>query len=149
MLVRTLKVSVHADHETLWNLLLDRLQHPELYITGMTQPQILETDGHVTVREMKLHGDLVRERVTVRPYDNEIRHELLEHPRFTGAIVTRIVPTARQSPVAPLDLEFDLELVQKSWQVPSLVYGEAEVLADIQEEMNRIKARAEALEARA
>lgn len=146
MLVRTLQVLVHAEHDTLWNLLLDKLLHPERYTPGLTETRILEKTDDVMVREMKLHGSLVKERITVKPYDSEIDHELLEHPQFTGKIVMRIVRSARQSPVAPLYLEYDLELQRKSFKVEGIVRGEDEIIADLETELNRLKSRAEEME---
>ena len=93
MLVRTLQVLVHAEHDTLWNLLLDRLLHPERYTPGISETRIVEKNDDVMLRESKLHGSLVRERITVKPYDSEIDHELLEHPQFTGKIVLTATAT--------------------------------------------------------
>jgi hypothetical protein len=149
MLVKTLTILVHAEHDTLWNLLLDRLKDPQRFIPGVTETRVIERKDNVTVRELKLHGDLVRERVTIRPHESEIRHELLEHPQFTGSIVTKVVRTARQSPVAPQHLEYDLELTPKSLLVKGVVHGEAEILADLEGEMQRLKSRAEEVESRA
>jgi len=148
MLVKTLQVLVHAEHDTLWNLLLDRLQNPERFTPGVTEVRVLEKGDYVTVRELRLHGDLVRERVTVRPAESEIWHELLEHPQFTGSIVTRVVRTARQSPVAPQHLEYSLELTPKSLNVNGVLHGEAEIIADLEAEMGRLKSRAEEMETR-
>jgi ribosome-associated toxin RatA of RatAB toxin-antitoxin module len=149
MLVKTLTVLVHAEHDTLWNLLLDRLKDPQRFIPGVTETRIIEKKDNVTVRELRLHGDLVRERVTINAHESEIRHELLEHPQFTGFIVTKVVRTARQSPVAPQNLEYDLELTPKSLLVKGVVHGEAEILADLEAEMQRLKSRAEEMETRA
>lgn len=149
MLIRTLQVLVHAEHDTLWNLLLDRLHNPGNYLPGVSEARILETSGNVSVREMKLHGDQVKERISVKPYDSEVRHDLLEHPQFTGFIVTKIVRTARQSPVAPQYLEYDLELQRKSFLTSGIVKGEEEIIADIETEMHRLKSRAEEMESRA
>ncbi|HBG06944.1 MAG: hypothetical protein A2075_19665 [Geobacteraceae bacterium GWC2_58_44] len=146
MLVRTLQVLVHAEHDTLWNLLLDRVQHPERYIPGVAETRILEKSDDVVVREMKLHDDVIKERITIKPYDSELHHELLEHPRFTGVIVMRIVRTARQSPVAPQYLEYDLELQRKSFKVEGIVGGEEEIIADFEEELRKLKVRAEEME---
>ena len=148
MLVKTLTVLVHAEHDTLWNLLLDRLQNPERFIPGITETRVLETKDNVTVREMKLHGDLVKERVTVHPHESEIRHDLLEHPLFTGSIVTKVVRTARQSPVAPQHLEYDVDLTPKGRLIKGVVFGEAEIVADLEAEMHRLKSRAEEMETR-
>jgi len=148
MLVKTLTVLVHAEHDTLWNLLLDRLKDPQRFIPGVTEARVIDQKENVTVRELRLHGDLVRERVTIRSHDSEIRHELLEHPQFTGSIVTKVVRTARQSPIAPQHLEYDLELTPKSLLVKGVVHGEAEILADLEAEMQRLKSRAEEMETR-
>jgi len=148
MLVKTLTVLVHAEHDTLWNLLLERLKDPARFIPGVTETRVIEKHDNVTIRELRLHGDLVRERVTIRPHDSEIRHELLEHPQFTGSIVTKVVRTARQSPVAPQHLEYDLELTPKSLLVKGVVHGETEILADLEAEMHRLKSRAEEMETR-
>lgn len=146
MLVRNLRVLVHAEYDTIWNLLLDRLQHPERYTPGVSETRILEKSDDVMLREMKLHGSLVKERITVKPHDSEIDHELLEHPQFTGKIVMRIARSARQSPVAPQYLEYDLELQRKSFKVEGIVKGEEEIISDLQSELNRLKSRAEEME---
>lgn len=143
MLIRTLQVLVHCEHTTLWNMLIDRLQHPERYSLGVSDVRITEESQDVFISEMTLHGERVKERVLVRPYDGELRHELLEHPQFTGFIVRKIVKSARQSPVAPLYLEYDLELLRKSLKVQGVVRGEGEVITDLETEMQKVKAKAE------
>ena len=146
MLVRSLQVSVHCEHETLWRLLLDRLQHPGRYLPGVTEVSIREQTDEGLTREMKLHGETVREKIGINGHRYEIRHELQVHPQFSGVIVTRIVRTSRQNPVAPQILEYSLELQRKSFHVEGIVKGEEEILADLQMEMNRLKARAEELD---
>ncbi|HEY5512190.1 MAG TPA: AtaL-like protein [Geomonas sp.] len=148
MLVKTLQVLVHAEHDTLWNMLLDRLQNPERYLPGVKEARVLEKTDNVMVREMRQHGELVKERITIRPFESEIRHELLEHPQFTGTIVTKVVRTARQSPVAPQHLEYHLELQRKSFLTEGLLRGEEEIVADIEAEMHGLKSRAEEMEPR-
>jgi len=146
MLVKTLRVLVHAEHETLWKLLMDRVEHPERYLAGVSEARIIEKNGNLSVRELKLHGALVKERIEERPHDSELRYELLEHPQLTGTIVTRIVRTARQSPVAPQYLEYLLELQTKSFHVEGTVKGEEEIVADIESEMQKLKSRAEEMD---
>ncbi|MBU5615071.1 hypothetical protein [Geomonas azotofigens] len=148
MLVRTLQVVVHCEHKTLWNMLMDRLQHPERYMQGVVDPRLTEESADVFISEMTLHGEEVKERVLVRPYDGALRHELLEHPQFTGFIVRKIVKSARQSPVAPLYLEYDLDLLRKSLKVQGVVRGEEEILTDLETEMQKVKMRAEESDAR-
>ncbi|MBU5638237.1 hypothetical protein KOM00_16030 [Geomonas sp. Red69] len=148
MLVRTLQVVVHCEHKTLWNMLMDRLQHPERYIQGVAEARVTEEEPGVFIAEMALRGERVKERVLARPYDGELRHELLEHPQFTGFIVRKIVKSARQSPVAPLYLEYDLDLLRKSLKVQGVVRGEEEILTDLETEMQKVKLRAEESDSR-
>lgn len=148
MLVKTLQVTVHTEHETLWNMLLDRVQNPERYQPGITEVRFLEKTDTLMVRELKLHGEIVKERITIKPYEGELRHELLEHPQFTGAIITKVLRTARQSPVAPQILEYDLELQRKSFHTQGLLKAEEEIVADLEVEMNQLKSRAEEMESR-
>lgn len=148
MLIRTLQVLVHSEHKTLWNMLIDRLQHPERYMLGVSEARITEQGEDEFLSEMTLHGEPVKERVLVRPYDGELRHELLEHPQFTGFIARKIVKTARQSPVAPLYLEYVLELHRKSLKVQGVVRGEEEIINDLEAEMQKIRSRAEEIDSR-
>ncbi|GFO70740.1 hypothetical protein GMLC_43190 [Geomonas limicola] len=149
MFIKTLTTLVHAEHDTLWNLLLDRLQNPERFTPGVTESRIVEKNGNVCIRELMLHGERVRERITVYPYESQIQHELLEHPQFTGTIVTKVVRTARQSPVAPQNLEYDIDVSPKSRIIKGVLYGEAEIVADLETEMQRLKSQAEEIESRA
>lgn len=148
MLIRTLQVVVHCEHKTLWDMLVDRLHHPDRYALGIADFRLSEESPDSFVSEMTVHGDLVRERVILRPYDGEMRHELLEHPQFTGFIVRKILRSARQSPVAPLYLEYDLDLLRKSLKVHGLVREEEEIITDLETEMQKIRSRAEELDGR-
>ncbi|TGU70087.1 hypothetical protein E4633_20000 [Geomonas terrae] len=148
MLIRTLQVVVHCEHKTLWDMLVDRLHHPERYALGIADVRLSEEAPDTFISEMTVHGDPVRERVILRPYDGEMRHELLEHPQFTGFIVRKILKSARQSPVAPLYLEYDLDLLRKSLKVHGLVREEEEIITDLETEMQKIRSRAEELDAR-
>ncbi len=148
MLIRTLQVVVHCEHKTLWDMLVDRLHHPERYAMGIADVRLSEEAPDTFISEMTVHGDPVRERVILRPYDGEMRHELLEHPQFTGFIVRKILKSARQSPVAPLYLEYDLDLLRKSLKIHGLVREEEEIITDLETEMQKVRSRAEELDAR-
>jgi hypothetical protein len=149
MIVKTLQVLVHAEHDTLWKMLMDRLENPGRYLPGVSEAKVLERSEGEVLREMKLHGELVKERILIRPHASELRHELQEHPQFTGFIATKIVRTAVQSPVAPQYLEYDLDLQTKSFKVDGAVQGEEEILSDLRFEMAKLKSRAEEMDGRA
>ena len=146
MLVKTLRVLVHAEQETLWNLLIESLHKPQNYQLGVTDAYLLEETGIQILREMRLDGEVVRELVAIKTDEAELLHEILVHPYFTGVITNRIVPTSRQSPVAPLMLEFGLQLQRKSFH--TIIKGEEEIVANLEAEMHRLKSRAEELDAR-
>ncbi len=129
-------------------MLVDRLHHPERYAMGIADVRLSEEAPDTFISEMTVHGDPVRERVILRPYDGEMRHELLEHPQFTGFIVRKILKSARQSPVAPLYLEYDLDLLRKSLKIHGLVREEEEIITDLETEMQKVRSRAEELDAR-
>lgn len=148
MLLRTLQVLVHCEHQTLWNMLIDRLQHPERYLQHASEVRITQESEDVFISEMTVHGEKIKERVLVRPYEAELRFELLEHPRYQGIIARKIVKSARQSPVAPLYLEYDLEMERKSYKVHGMVGGEEEMLTDLETEMQKVRSRAEETDAR-
>jgi len=149
MFIKTLTTLIHAEHDTLWNLLLDRVTSPERFIPEVTEARITEKQGNICVREMMLHGERVKEKITIYPYESRIDHELIEHPQFTGTIVTKVVRTARQSPVAPQNLEYDIDLSPRSRIIKGVLYGEAEIVADLETEMQHLKLKAEEIESRA
>src|SRR3954447_11182307 len=90
---------IHACLDTVWNILLDKIEHPEKYIPGVSGTKILEryTDGFL--REIDANGLVLRERVTIDREAGEITFDVVEHPLFSGRMINRVVPTARQSPV--------------------------------------------------
>jgi hypothetical protein len=148
MLAKTLQMVVHSEHDTLWNLLMDRVENPARYMPGVKDARIVERSDDTIVREMTLHGEHVKEKIELMPHESQLRHELIEHPQFVGTITTRVVRTARQSPVAPQYLEYVLELQTKSWHAEGVVKGEDEIIKDIQAEMKKLKSRAEEMESK-
>lgn len=144
MFIKTLRILIHADNETVWKVLVNRVMNPQDHIMGVTKTNILEESENMILREVTIHGIRVREKVTVNHTDREVKHEILDHPAFTGTIDIKIVPTARQSPVAPQHLEYHVNLLRKSLQVTGVMRGEEEAVIDFDTELKDIKARAEA-----
>jgi len=146
MLIKILKIVIHAEHDTIWNLLMDRLRNPQRYMSGVTEVRMLEDNGREMVREILQDDKIVREKITVNHYESEIRHEFLEHPSFSGQISSRIVRTSRQSPVAPQYLEYQIDLTPKSLIVEGVVKGEEAVVKVLEYEMQTLKQCAEKME---
>lgn len=147
MLTSTYKTLVHAQVETVWGLLLDSLQNPQNYLSGVQEARVIEKFSDGVVRETKRNGITVRERITVNKSELALHSELLEHPLYTGTIVTRLAPTSVQNPMAPLHMEYTLRLERKSFHLEGLVKAEEEMVAAIEKEMAAFKEKAEQIDA--
>ncbi|RQW76695.1 MAG: DUF1857 family protein [Geobacter sp.] len=146
MLVNSYRRLVHAQAGTIWKVLLDSVENPQHYLHGVGAVQILERLPAEVVREMTWEGKTVRERITLDADHGEMKSELLEHPLYTGHTVTHLVPTAVQSPVAPVYVETLVNLERKSLHLAQLVRTEDELVADMEEELQAVKMKAEELE---
>jgi hypothetical protein len=146
MLVKTYRMLVHAQLETVWKVLLDRVENPQNYLHGVDGVQIVERSAKGIVRVINWEGNTVRERIVPKEDENLIVSELLEHPLYTGTIVIRAVPAAVQNPMAPLYLEVDVRLERKSFHVQGFVKTEDEMVADIERELEVLKRKAEEAE---
>lgn len=147
MLTSTYKTLVHAQVETVWGLLLDSLENPQGYLPGVEEARVIEKFADGVIRETKRNGIAVRERITADRNKLELLSELLEHPLYTGTVVTRLVPASVQNPMAPLHLEYTLRLERKSFHLEGMVKAEEEMVAAIEKEMEVFKEKAEQIDA--
>ena len=133
---------VHAPFETIWELMLDRIEHPP--IPGIKEVRIIERQGDVLVREVRARWLLIRERVTVDKGKREIRYAMQEHPLFFGSATIRAVPLSRQSPVSPVHLSMVVDWAPKSEEAERTIVET--MPAEIQQEVLSLKDEAEARE---
>jgi hypothetical protein len=98
------------------------------------------------IREIVGRGASYKEKILVSDERKEIRHDLIDHPRYAGKIVTKVVPLSVQNPMAPSDLQFFLELESKPPPAEATAGWEEEMVAQIGEELQRLKEKAEELE---
>jgi len=133
--------NVLAPVETLWELLLERVEHPNEYLPGTEEVRILEVEEDVLVRELRARGLFIKERVTIDKGKREIRYLLLEHPLFSGHVTHRVVPLSRQSPVSPVRLSMFADWVPKSEEAEGLIVKL--MSSAIQQEILSIKEEAE------
>lgn len=148
MLINTFHTLVHAQPDTVWKLLLDRVENPQKYLHGVEASQIVERSPAGIVREMRWEGKTIRERIIPEEKESRIIDELLEHPLYRGQVITRMVPASVQNPMAPVDLQIAVELERKSFHVEGMVPTEAELIADIEKELRLLKEKAEELESK-
>jgi hypothetical protein len=75
----------------------------------------------------------------------EISRELLDHPVYSGKIIIKAVPSSVQNPMAPVDLQFFLDLEPISG---SSIKGDEEIriISLVKEEQRRITEESEQLE---
>ena len=133
---------VHAPFETIWELMLDRIEHPP--IPGIKEVHIIERQGDVLVREVRARWLLIRERVTVDKGKREIRYAMQEHPLFFGSATIRAVPLSRQSPVSPVHLSMVVDWAPKNEEAERTIIET--MAAEIQREVLSLKEEAEARE---
>ena len=135
---------VHAALDTVWKLLIEKVEQPQSYMPGVVQARILQHYGNGVLREIKCDGMLIKEKVVIDKIHGEIHFFLLEHPLFTGRVVNRVVPSAVQSPVAPQMLSIEVDWVPKDEEAERLI--QSGIPDQIQNEVLMLKQRAEALE---
>ncbi len=146
MLVNSFRTLVHAQLDTVWRLLLDRIENPQNYLHGVEEVRIAETSAAGIIRELKWEGKSVRERIIPDGTAYSITQEILEHPLYTGSTVIRALPTSVQNPMSPTYIEADVRLERKSFQLEQMVKTEAEMVADLEKELQAVKEKAERLE---
>jgi uncharacterized protein (DUF302 family) len=135
---------VHAALDTVWKLLIEKVEQPQSYIPGVVQSRILQHYGNGVLREIKCNGMLIKEKVVIDKVHGEIHYFLLEHPLFTGRVVNRVVPSAVQSPVAPQLLTIEVDWAPKNDEAERMI--QAGIPDQIQNEVLSLKQRAEAME---
>jgi len=103
----THRVTVNAPLETVWALLLDKLEHPQRYIESVMDYAILDRGEGWLLREMELPGEQwLRERITIDEVNRTQTYTLVEHPTFEGRVVNRVRALPGGSGV---ELEFDMD----------------------------------------
>jgi len=135
---------VHAALDTVWKLLIEKVEQPQSYMPGVVQSRILQHYGNGVLREIKCNGMLIKEKVVIDKMHGEIHYFLLEHPLFTGRVVNRVVPSAVQSPVAPQILTIEVDWVPKDEEAERLI--QSGIPEQIQIEVHTLQQKAEALE---
>lgn len=133
--------SVNASLETVWNLLLDKIENPKRYIAAIEESKILDRADDGVLREMRTPKMIVKERITVDEQAREIRFTLVDHPLFTGQTINRVVPPSNDRPDDPLTLTFTLDWEPSNQEAQKIT--QAEVAQTIQHALLDTKRLAE------
>ncbi|MBD2043721.1 AtaL-like protein [Microcoleus sp. FACHB-672] len=81
---------VTASLETLWGMLVDKVENPQRYITEVEEVNVIEKYEDGILREMKLPKMQLKERITINEEAREIKFTLAGHPLFSGEIINKI-----------------------------------------------------------
>jgi len=104
-------IPVKAPLETVWELLLDKVEHPQRYIESVLEYTILDRSKDWVLREMKLPGQAtLRELVVLDERDHVITFTLIDHPCFEGEVTNRVSPSPEQEGLAELEFAMDWRL---------------------------------------
>ena len=81
---------INSTIETLWALLLDKVQHPDRTIKEITHVEILEKYDDGILRQMQALGMIIKERITIDVQNKIIRFDLIENSMFTGYFLNKV-----------------------------------------------------------
>ena len=81
---------INSTIETLWALLLDKVQYPDRTIKEITHVEILEKYDDGILRQMQALGMIIKERITIDEQNKIIRFDLIENSMFTGYFLNKI-----------------------------------------------------------
>lgn len=128
---------VDAPVDVLWRLLLDKIEHPDRYIDGVSEVEILErgADGSV-LRRMRTPRMLLTERIMADESALLVSFVLVDSPAFDGGVTNRIEIGADGRPV----LTFDLDWVPVDIRIPD----DTDMIGLVRSTVLHIKALAEA-----
>jgi hypothetical protein len=139
---------VDADLQTIWRVLLDRIEHPDRYMDQLESFRFTENTDDYAVRELSLPGGMtLTERITIDERQGEICYQLLDHPLFEGSVYNALIPPDPTEPKARPIVQFRMDWQPKSLEARAL---ELETRVDLEDSLrhavNYVKDMAEHLE---
>lgn len=97
---------IEASPETVWAVLLDKMEHPQRYIEDALDAEILGRDANGVIRMLVLPGGVAfRERITADAQARTVTFTLLDHPAYEGTVVNRL----EAPPGLGVELVFELD----------------------------------------
>ena len=87
------KTIINASKEKIWEVLLDKVYHPDKYIPGILEFECKERDENEIVRTIYTETDDVVELIIINPAQQEITSTLVRHAILKGKLIQRIEET--------------------------------------------------------
>ena len=81
---------INSTFETLWTLLLDKVQHPDRTIKEVTHVEVLKKYDDGILRQMQALGMTIKERITIDEQNKTVRFDLIENSMFTGYFLNKV-----------------------------------------------------------
>ena len=112
---------INSTIETLWALLLDKVQYPDRTIKEITHVEILEKYDDGILRQMQALGMIIKERITIDEQNKIVRFELIQNSMFTGYFLNKIegyngkltlIYEQNWIPITPQAKELEIRLTQ-------------------------------------
>lgn len=138
---------VDASLQTIWDVLLDRIEHPDRYMAGVESFSFPESTEDYAIREVIIQGFPLRERITIDERQGEVRYELLEHPLFQGDVFNALIPPAQDDLKAKPVVQFRMNWQPLSEEAQATeVEGRAILEESLQQAVHFVRDLAEHLE---
>lgn len=141
--------AVDADLQTIWRVLLDRIENPQRYLAGVESFDFPESTEEYAIRDVVFEGVTLRERITIDEQQGEVRYELVDHPLYVGDVVNALIPPAPNDPKAKPVVQFRMNWQPRNSEAETLdVEAGAVMQESMRDAVHFVKEMAEKLEAR-
>ena len=140
-------VPVDAALQTIWEVLLDRIEHPDRYLAGLESFSFPEGNEEYAIREVIIHGQPLKERITIDERQGEIRYQLMDDPLFAGDVYNALIPPDETDPKAKPIVQFRMDWRPLSPEAAAMEReAEQAIQESLQQAVNYVRDLAEHLE---
>jgi len=99
-------VAVDAELQTIWRVMLDRIENPDRYVMGVESCVFVENTDDYALRDLNIGGLVLRERISINEEMGEVRYQLVDHPLYAGDVINALVPADPKDPKAKNVVQF-------------------------------------------
>jgi hypothetical protein len=99
-------VAVDAELQTIWRVMLDRIENPDRYVMGVESCVFVENTDDYAIRDLNIGGLVLRERISINEEMGEVKYQLVDHPLYAGDVINALVPADPKDPKAKNVVQF-------------------------------------------
>jgi len=104
-------VAIDAELQTIWRVMLDRIENPDRYVMGVQSCVFVENTDDYAIRDLNIGGLVLRERISINEEMGEVKYQLVDHPLYAGDVINALVPADPKDPKAKNVVQFRM-----SWE---------------------------------